>query len=262
MDQFWTMVLVTFILGALVVTGATILGERLGTKVGGLIGTLPHLVIIALYFIGRTQSADVAAQATVSIPVTMAVNVLFLFIFYKMAQRNRYTAPVGAMALWTLMVLPLVMFEFENLLLSMVSYIVVIPIVYLLFEKVSDLPSRKVPKMRYTTRILAGRGVLAGGVIAFAVIAAEYGGPILGGIFSVFPALFLSTVLIYTFEHDADYAGTMAKTMSIGGTSVVVYALAGFFLFPIYGMELGSLLGFLAAVLTAVALYPLIRKMR
>jgi hypothetical protein len=110
--------------------------------------------------------------------------------------------------------------------------------------------------------VLAARGVLGGGIIALAVVIAKFMGPVLGGIFSVFPALFLSTMLIYTFEHGAEYAGAMAKTMSIGGTSVVVYAFAGHFLFPVYGMALGSLIAFVESVLVAMALYPLVQSMK
>jgi uncharacterized membrane protein (GlpM family) len=262
MDLFWTNVLLTFVLGAIVVAGATVLGERLGTKIGGLIGTLPHLVIIALYFIGITQTPEVAAQATVSIPATMGVNVIFLFIFYRAAKRCKYRASVVSLCLWTLMVLPIVIFDLDDLVLSTILYIVLVVVAYYMFERMAKVPSGKKGDMSYSPSVLAVRGILGGGVIALAVVLAKFSGPVVGGIFSVFPALFISTMLIYTFEHGAGYAGAMGKTMSIGGTSVVVYACAGYFLFPAYGMALGSLIGFVISVLAAMAIFPLIKKMR
>ena len=44
-------VVLPFILSALIVVGVTILAERYGTKIGGILGTLPHLIIIAFVFI-------------------------------------------------------------------------------------------------------------------------------------------------------------------------------------------------------------------
>jgi uncharacterized membrane protein (GlpM family) len=262
MDLFWTMVLITFGLGALVVSGATILGERLGTRIGGLIGTLPHLIIIALYFIGETQTPQVASVATVTVPVTMGINALFLFVFYSVARWNRYLASVISLGIWGLMALPMVLLGFDDLNLSVLLYILLVLLAYYLFEKRTKVIASKRSRMRYTPSVLIARGILGGGIIALAVVVAKYMGPVLGGIFSVFPALFLSTMLVYTFEHGAEYAGAMAKTMSIGGTSVVVYAFAGHFLFPIYGMALGSLIAFVEAALTAMALYPLVHSMK
>jgi len=187
---------------------------------------------------------------------------MFLFVFYSVARWSRYGAPVISLGIWGLMVLPIVLMELDDLYLSLFLYIILVMGAYYLFERRTKVVASSRSKMRYGPSVLAVRGILGGGIIALAVVVAKYMGPVLGGIFSVFPALFLSTVLIYTFEHGADYAGAMAKTMAIGGTSVVVFPFAGHYLFPVYGMALGSLIAFVESVLAAIALYPLIQSMK
>jgi hypothetical protein len=262
MDLFWTRVLLSFIIGGIVVSGVSVLGERLGTRIGGLIGTLPHLIIIAFFFIGITQTPAVAAAAATSVPVTMGINVLFLFIFYKTARWSKKGASIVSLVIWGLMALPIVLLNFRNLPISVAIYVILLMVTYYLFEKKSDVPSKKKGKMKYTTSILALRGVLAGGVIAGAVVIAKFAGPVLGGIFSVFPALFLSTMLIYTFEHGADYAGAMGKTMSVGGSSVVAFAIACHFLYTSQGLVWGTVVAFIVALVVAVLVYPLILRMK
>jgi uncharacterized membrane protein (GlpM family) len=262
MDLFWTMVILTFVLGALIVTGATVLGERLGTRVGGLIGTLPHLIIIALYFIGITQSPEVAARATVSVPATMGINALFLYVFYLSAEWNKYAASFIALGIWSVMALLIVSLDPVELFNPICFYLMFVVLTIILFSSRTKVRATKRKKIDYTPAILAVRGIMGGGVIAFSVVVAKFAGPVLGGIFSVFPALFLSTMLVYTFEHGPRFAGAMGKTMAVGGTSVVVYACCGYYLFPLVGMELGSLIGFAISALAALALYPVIKMMR
>jgi hypothetical protein len=54
--SFWIKLFLGFIVGSIWVTLTTVSAERFGSKVGGLIGGLPSTVVIALLFIGLTQS--------------------------------------------------------------------------------------------------------------------------------------------------------------------------------------------------------------
>jgi len=60
-----------FFIGAVWVTGATMLAEKLGSKVGGVILGLPSVALLGLFFIGWTQSAVIASEATSVVPIEM-----------------------------------------------------------------------------------------------------------------------------------------------------------------------------------------------
>lgn len=262
MDPFWSWVLLSFILGALIVAGVTVLGERLGTKIGGFIGSLPHLIIVSFYFIGMTQGIDAATEATILVPATMGINALFLYSYYMISTKNKWLAPVGAFTIWGLLAGLVLLVHIDSIKISILIFLICTIAVHVAFGKRPELRERRKKSMRYTPIIIVGRGALAGSVIALGIIISKYSGPLIGGMFSVFPAMMLSTMLIYTYQHDERYAGSMAKTMIIGVITVVTYAIACQFVFPLHGLAWGSLAGFIVALGTVVAIYPIVRSMR
>jgi len=94
---FWLKLSLSFIVGSLWVTLTTMSAERFGSKVGGLIGGLPSTVVIALLFIGFTQSPEVAAQATTVMPLAQGLNGLFVLTFMGLARRGLWQGVVGAL---------------------------------------------------------------------------------------------------------------------------------------------------------------------
>jgi hypothetical protein len=90
--SFWFKFGLSFFVGSLWVTLTTMSAERFGNKVGGLIGSLPSTVVIALLFIGYTQSPQVAAQATTVMPLAQGLNGLFLLTFMILIRRGLWSA--------------------------------------------------------------------------------------------------------------------------------------------------------------------------
>ena len=56
---------------------------------------------------------------------------------------------------------------------------------------------------------------------------------VLSGIFSVFPAILSSTMLISVKEHGPNFTSGLAKSMIIGISSVLTYATMIHFLYPL-----------------------------
>jgi len=68
MDPFIIKLIISFFVGAIWITSVTVISEKLGTKIGGVLGGLPSTCLIALFFIGWTQSPEVASHATIIMP--------------------------------------------------------------------------------------------------------------------------------------------------------------------------------------------------
>jgi hypothetical protein len=87
-------------------------------------------------------------------------------------------------------------------------------------------------------------------------------GTILSGIFSVFPAIFLSTMLISLREHGSQFTAAMAKGMIYGSPSVAIYAVGIYFFYPLVGILVGTISAFVVALVVTLILFTLRKKIR
>jgi len=131
----------------------------------------------------------------------------------------------------------------------------------IVLERVKKIPSSGNVKVHYTPAKIALRGVLAGAVISIAVLLSNVG-PALSGIFSVFPAILSLTMLISAREHGPKFAAGMAKSMTIGISSVAVYATTIHFLFPAYGIIIGTITAYAVSIVVTLIIFKLCGKIR
>jgi uncharacterized membrane protein (GlpM family) len=131
----------------------------------------------------------------------------------------------------------------------------------MVLERVKKTPSIGSVAVHYTPMKIIFRGLLAGTVIAIAVFLSNIGA-VLSGIFSVFPAIFLSTMLISLREHGPNFAGGIAKSMIFGSQSVMIYAVAIYFFYPLYGVVLGSIFAFGISIIVMMILLGLRKKIK
>ena len=102
--------------------------------------------------------------------------------------------------------------------------------------------------------------MFGGAVIAFAVLMGKIGGPILGGIFSTFPAMFLSSLVITYKVGGADFSRAIGKSLLMSGmVTVPIYALAVGCLYPRVGLGFGTILALLLSTVVAYLTYLFMR---
>lgn len=67
---FLVQLAISFIVGSFWVLLTTFLADRFGSKIGGFIGGLPSTAAVSFFFIGLTQSTEIAALATTVFPLS------------------------------------------------------------------------------------------------------------------------------------------------------------------------------------------------
>jgi len=254
-------VVLPFILSAMVVILIMFIAERYGTKIGGIFGTLPSTIVIAFIFIALNQNVDFAAKSAAVVPAELGINVIFLFLFAILAYKSIYVAFFGSLTIWVILSLLLLFFNMDNIFISILIYVITVVITIIVLERVKKIPSSGNVIVHYTPSKIAIRGVLAGAVISIAVVLSNIGAT-LSGIFSVFPAILSSTMLISFREHGPKFAAGMAKSMAIGISSVAVYATAIHFLFPIYYIYIGTLVAYIVSIVVTLMIFRLRDKIR
>ncbi len=245
----------SFLVSAMVIIGITILAEILGTKLGGIIGTLPHIIVVAYVFIALNRGVLFAAEAVEFVPAEMGINILFLLIFAVTARRFGWRSVAISLTVWVILSAALLNVKFDGIIVPFIIYLTAFIFSMIYLEVVKGVRSHAKMKMKYSITKIGGRGLLAGTVIAVAVFFSNIDSA-LSGVFSVFSALFLSTMLISLKDHGPDFLEGLSKSMIFGTPSVLSFAFGVFFFYPPYGILWGTLLSLVPPPITvSVLLY-------
>ena len=251
-----------------VAIGATVAVERLGGRLGGLIGTLPTTIVPAAAGIWSSTAAGLSepeaatafASAMAAVPVGMWVNVLFLQTWREAprwipggALPLRLAATtVSSLGVWAT-VAGAAVWGMDQLRTGGVwmpglgGLALVLSLATGLWATRVPLPAPKGTRaVGPFTR--AARGLLAALAIAGAVALAGVAGPLVSGMASVFPAIFLTSMVSLWWSQGEAVQGGAVAPMMLGASSVSAYALWATFTLPALGMGVGSAVAWVLAV--------------
>ena len=258
--SFWHKLGLSFLVGSAWVTLSTLAAERFGSKVGGLIGGLPSTVVVSLFFIGFTQSPSVASEATTLIPITQGLNGVFIILYLLFVKLGFLSGLSSAIFVWFIWVGILLAASIHSIWVSLVGWVLLSLCGYLVVEKMMNIPSQGGVILTYTAFQIAGRALFGGAVIAFAVLIGKLGGPIIGGIFSTFPAMFLSTLIITYRTGGVEFSRSVAKALMVSGSiNVPLYALVVRVSYPWFGLVYGTGIAILFSCLSGYLTYLFMR---
>lgn len=261
-DIFLLKLILSFVVGGFWITLATILAEKYGTKIGGIITGLPSTIVVALFFIGWTQSPNIAVQATTIVPIIGGINCLFIVAYLFLLRINFWLSLFGSLLLWSVLSFGLVFIKFNNFIFSLIAYVTLVLISYCIVERKFKIKSEPSKKIKYTSSILLFRGLFGGFIISLAVIMSKIGGPLLGGMFAMFPAMFLSALLITYFAHGALFSSAVMKVPILSAISVIIYGIIVRYTYLPLGLWIGTFISILISFVSAYLIYCfVIRKM-
>ncbi|MCF6237754.1 MAG: DUF3147 family protein [Candidatus Marinimicrobia bacterium] len=262
LDQtFLVKLALSFLIGSIWVTTVTVIAERFGSKIGGFIGGLPSTIVIALLFIGLSQSTADASRAAIMIPLVMGVNGVFIMIYLALVRQGVIKA-LGAGLFWWFVVNGLVVWlQLDGLWFSIIGWLVMLGISYYITEYIMTIASRGGIRVPYTLQQMLMRGVVSGFIISMAVLVSRLAGPVIGGIFSTFPVVFMSTLFITYRTGGCEFSRAVAKTLMLSGMiNVGVYAITAHFAYQHLSLFPGTLITVLISALSALGTFRIIRR--
>ena len=256
-------ILLSALFAGVVAVLVTVAIEKWGGIVGGVLGTLPTTIVpaaIGMYL--EAGSEDLATSMSL-IPFWMLLNALFVasWVVYPRMKPGATLAQMIFVSLgfWSILALLMTVSLTESLnyfsefsvgtagfvcLVSLGLWMTWIPI--------------KAPKGKnsVTKQVLVMRGLAAATAIGIAVQFSSMGLPIIAGLASVFPAIFLTTMVALWISQGADVPTGAAGPMMLGGSSVGMYSLIAPYALPEYGIYTGSAICWVASVcLTSIPAY-------
>lgn len=259
-DQFIIKLILSFVVGGLYTIISTVAADKFGPKIGGLIGGLPSTALFGLFFIGWTQNSQASAEATILLPASLGLSCLFIVIYICFVKHNVWLALFGSIFLWGIGAYILVASHITNFFISIVIFLVFYFIGYFFVTRVFSITSGKGNTITYSPGILLLRGFISGVIIALSVVIAKVGGPVLGGMFASFPAMFTSTFLITYFAHGASFSTAVAKSSLFALVSILLFVIVARYAFVPFGIVWGSLVALAASYVYAYLLYKFALK--
>lgn len=252
-------ILVSALLAGVVATAVTVAIEKWGGLVGGLLGTAPSTIVpagIGMYLAG----GEAALMASMSIvPLGMLLNALFLGAWLVLPRWMANTSrpllwtSLGALVFWAVLGLLMLVLVDEVLSANMDERALALFGSALLFITAVVFNRRPNPTPKGTNAVsktvLTARGTMAAIAIGIAVWLAGLGYPLLAGLASVFPAIFLTSMVALWLAQGPTVPQGAAGPMMLGGASVAVYANLAMWSLPAYGVVMGSLVAWVGSVL-------------
>jgi uncharacterized membrane protein (GlpM family) len=250
----------SYVVGGAWIILTTVTAERHGSIIGGLIGGLPSTAVVALLFIGFTQTPLAASEATTIMPFAQGLNGLFIITYLLLIRRGLLFGISSALLTWLLLASVLAAIGIRSFWVSVAGWAALVSSCILVVTRWLEIPSRKKVPVRHTTQQIVLRALFGGAVIAFAVFMSKLAGPVFGGILATFPAMFLSTLVITHRTGGAEFSRAVAKVLMISGMiNVALYAMAVRYLYTLLGLACGTALAFIFSCGTGYVTYLIMR---
>jgi hypothetical protein len=259
-DPFIYRVVLSFFIAGGWIGAATIIAEKLGSRVGGLIANLPSNILIGLLFIAITQDISFVKQAIPGIPVGMLIDTVFLAIFIVALKYGVILSVLASLISWFLLAYLANEFGFNNLAVNVLFYFIFTAGIYYLLKRRMNFPTPTSIKKKYRTSQILIRSVFAGSVVASVIIIAQFSPPYLVGIVAAFPAVLLSTMVILVLNQNKEFAQATGKVLILSSSNIVIYGIAVYFCYPAIGLWWGTLVSFLVATFWVWIIHPVIQK--
>jgi len=246
-----------FAVGSLWVTVITVIAEKKGSVLGGILGGLPSTSAFSFFFIAINQSSAAAVEATTVFPLAFGVTSAYLFFYAFFAVKGFNRGIAFSLLIWFAVSGLIVASGLKNFALCLMAGCVISVLTYYGFAKKLKLQNLKGQEKHYRLWEIIFRGVGAGALVTTSVLLSEIGGPVLGGIAAAFPAVFTSTLIILNRSRGTAFSRAVTKPLVLSGILTIIPFCVGVrYLYPTVGVLLGTIVSyFLVAPLAVLSHY-------
>ena len=248
--------ILAFAVGSLWVTVITVIAEKKGSVLGGILGGLPSTSAFSFFFIAVNQSTAAAVQATAVFPLAFSVTSAYLF-FYAFFAAKGFSRGIGySLLIWFAASGLIVASGLKDFLVCLTAGAAVSVLTYYGFAKKLKMQNLEGQEKRYRLWEITFRGVGAGALVMVAVLLSQISGPVLGGIAAAFPAVFTSTLIILNRSRGTEFSRAVTKPLVLSGIlTIIPFCVAVRYLYPAVGVLLGTLASYVLVVPLAVLSY-------
>ncbi len=259
MNEIFSLMILVKVGTVVVITVAlSVLAEVTSPRVAGILTGFPLGAAVTLFFMGLEINTQFAAESALHTSAGVAAAIAFGYCYYKaslMAERLHRVlqillACIGGTAGY-LAAAAVLSFLPANVCLSFLIPAIAIALSSRLFKTIENVKIDK--RVAMNPKLLLVRSLFAASTVVLIISSAKFVGPTWAGLFSAFPNIMLPLVIIIQFTYNPEHAYVIIKNLPKGLASLVLYALAVSFAYPVHGIYIGTLLAYGIAAVYLVA---------
>jgi uncharacterized membrane protein (GlpM family) len=248
--EFALKVAASFLVGGSYVALVTYVSEHINPRLGGVLAGLPSTALVSLIFIALTQSSAASVKADVAIPAGFGFTVLLVALYVRLREHYAIAnAMAKAIGIWVILAVPIFGLLPKSLFLATIIFVICFSIAVISLEKVRV---KSIKNLAITRQELLIRALVAGVLIAIAVILAKVLGAFVGGIVASFPVVVITSLSILDHKRGKNLMASTAKTMPFGSFGTVAFLVGFHFLVPSLGLFIGLILSYGISIVFAV----------
>jgi uncharacterized membrane protein (GlpM family) len=243
----------------LVVVLLSLIAERAGPRIAGIVSGYPLGAAISLYFIGLEIGPGFAAQSALFTAAGLAATVAFVggyLLGIRFAEGHHRLPSLAFSILPGIAAYGLVAWLLSFMPINWASA----PLIAITSMALAAWVFRRIPDAKIQQKIHLGfnvallRAAFAALVILAITTVAGVVGPRWAGLFSAFPITMLPLLAIIQFTYQPAHVRTIIKNVPRGLGSLLIYAMVVFASYKGLGLAWGTLIGYLAATLYLIVL--------
>jgi len=255
-----TLLIIKFIVTILFVLILSLLAEYFSPKVSGIISGIPTGTAIILFFYGLEQGTQFASESSVFNLVGMLSMQVFIYIYFKASIKNSKSNIVLSSVLATIGYLITIYFLKQihfNILTALIIPVIFIPLFSYFFKKIENTTINK--KVQLGSKVLFIRALIASLVVIVITGIAKLVGPEWAGLLSAFPTTLFPLILIIHLSYGKEQVHTIIKNVPKGQWGMTIYIVSLFFLYPLLGVYLGTIISYSLVILYLLILFKISR---
>lgn len=241
-----------------VVLGLSMLAERAGPRVAGVLAGYPLGTAILLYFIGVEQGIDFASKSAVYAFPGLIATLSFLYAYFQASRRFTSLPILPQILLCSFCAFAAFLgvswlFQLTEMSLTQAA-IILLAAMFVALALFRNIENESIlNRVRLTKGVVLLRAGLAALIVLIISGLAAWIGPRWAGLLSGFPVTLYPIMLILHFTYGAGPVHTLIRNFPRGMGALWVYILTVTLGYPALGLDLGTLVAFFAATVYLVS---------
>ena len=254
-------ILITFLTVVMLATVA----RRLGAAAAGVLAGFPLGSAITLYFIGAEQGTDFAVEGAVhtiaGLLGCLALASTYSFVAIRWPRPTMIFIPALASVVVFLVVVGGLQYLPRILWLSLLMTLTGILLTRKLLRHIPDAPVTHNPASIWQKPMPAimFRATAATASVLGITALAHWLSPAQAGLLAAFPVSFFPTLIVLQLSYGAPVVATTVRQYPEGLGAMVIYVVAVIFSYPAFGLNTGTAVALICAILYLIT-YALLRR--